>query len=298
MLAALPGPTDHGSPSPDPSALHTACSGPCAARCGILELSTLAIPMLAALPAVVSELASRARTFRTRPVLHVGSPTRLVTSSQALSPPRRAVCMLALCCPPQRPGALTADAGGALSCGTAAVTEPVSRALMLQSRTSSSCRQPGPGPTVTGHQALPPPRRAVCTRALSGQAQRPGALHAGALYAGGAPNVVTTWRGGLGRPRLGTDTEDFVFQEPVITPTLMRSMLPAVVLSLASWARMLRTRTHSPCWQPDPTCHGKPSPVPSTLCLCSPPTALGGAELLLEWRNILSIFFVLIQRGK
>jgi hypothetical protein len=34
-------------------------------------------------------------------------------------------------------------------------------------------------------------------------------------------NVMTTWCGGLGRPSLGTDAEDFFFQEPVtLTPHL------------------------------------------------------------------------------
>jgi hypothetical protein len=45
------------------------------------------------------------------------------------------------------------------------------------------------------------------------------------LNTGCVQNVVTTRGGGLGRPRLGTDAEDFVFQEPVtLTPTWMRSM--------------------------------------------------------------------------
>jgi hypothetical protein len=46
----------------------------------------------------------------------------------------------------------------------------------------------------------------------------------GRLNTGCVQNVVTTWLGGLGWPRLGTDAEDF-FQEPVtLTPTWMRSM--------------------------------------------------------------------------
>ncbi len=31
------------------------------------------------------------------------------------------------------------------------------------------------------------------------------------LNTGCVQNVVTTWRGGLGRPSLGTDAEDFIF---------------------------------------------------------------------------------------
>ena len=59
---------------------------------------------------------------------------------------------------------------------------------------------------VTAHQALPPPRRAVCTRALCGPRQHPGlgpgALHAGALLAGGAPSC------GLGAGVPGLDAQD------------------------------------------------------------------------------------------
>ncbi len=45
------------------------------------------------------------------------------------------------------------------------------------------------------------------------------------LNTGCVQNVVTTWCGGLGWPRLGTDTEDF-FQEPVtLTPTWIRFMV-------------------------------------------------------------------------
>jgi hypothetical protein len=42
------------------------CPRPCAARCSVLELSTLAFPMLAALTAVVTQLASRARMLQPR----------------------------------------------------------------------------------------------------------------------------------------------------------------------------------------------------------------------------------------
>jgi hypothetical protein len=63
--------------------------GPCAARCSVLELSTLRSPRLQRPPAVVFYLASRARLPRTRgPDLHVGSPARLDTVHQALSPSR------------------------------------------------------------------------------------------------------------------------------------------------------------------------------------------------------------------
>ncbi len=45
------------------------------------------------------------------------------------------------------------------------------------------------------------------------------------LNTGCVQNVVTTERGGLGRPSLGTDAEDLFFQEPVtLTHTWMRSM--------------------------------------------------------------------------
>jgi hypothetical protein len=64
-----------------------------------------------------------------------------------------------LCRPPRRPGASTAGAlhaGGALSCGTAVVTELASRARMLRSWSRPSSRQSGPTP----------PHHAVRTRAL------------------------------------------------------------------------------------------------------------------------------------
>jgi hypothetical protein len=37
------------------------------------------------------------------------------------------------------------------------------------------------------------------------------------LNTGCVPNVVTTWRGGLGQPRLGTDAEDSFFPGTVDT---------------------------------------------------------------------------------
>ncbi len=46
------------------------------------------------------------------------------------------------------------------------------------------------------------------------------------LKTGCVQNVATTWCCGLGRPSLGTDTEDFVLQAQVtLTPPWMRSML-------------------------------------------------------------------------
>ncbi len=52
------------------------------------------------------------------------------------------------------------------------------------------------------------------------------------LNTGCVQNVVTTWRGGLGRPSLGTDAEDFFSRNRshslrlTLTPTWMRSMSP------------------------------------------------------------------------
>ncbi len=69
------------------------------------------------------------------------------------------------------------------------------------------------------------------------------------LNTGCVQNVVTTWRGRLGRPRLGTDTEDsffpgtgdpalgltqriLFFLEPVtLTPTWMRSLAGSTLVS-------------------------------------------------------------------
>jgi hypothetical protein len=36
---------------------------------------------------------------------------------------------------------------------------------------------------------------------------------------------LPSWRGGLGRPRLGTDTEDFFQEQVTLSPTWMRSMV-------------------------------------------------------------------------
>jgi hypothetical protein len=57
-----PGPALHvGSPAWLHRSWAPCARCPCAARFGVLELSTLALPMLAALTAVVTQLASRAR---------------------------------------------------------------------------------------------------------------------------------------------------------------------------------------------------------------------------------------------
>ncbi len=44
------------------------------------------------------------------------------------------------------------------------------------------------------------------------------------LNTGCVQNVVTTWRSGLGRPRLGTDAEEFSQESVTLTPTWMRIM--------------------------------------------------------------------------
>jgi hypothetical protein len=172
-----------------------------------LELSTLALSMLAALPAAVLDPTSRARMLLPcGPALHVGSRARQVTTCQALSPPRHAACMLA--CVARR-GTCAVHAGAPHTGGAPAVV-------------SELCLRPGCSghglalhvgslaQLVTARQALSPPRRAVCTRALCGPPRRPGALHAGALHAGSAPSC------GLGAG-----------------------------VTVASWAQELRTRTCS-----------------------------------------------------
>jgi hypothetical protein len=71
--------------------------------------------------------------------LHVGSLARLASAHQALSPSRRAVCTLALC---GRSCVLELSAL-ALSM-LAALPAVVSELAMLRTRSSSSCRHPGP----------------------------------------------------------------------------------------------------------------------------------------------------------
>jgi hypothetical protein len=97
---------------------------------------------------------SRSRRLRPgcsgpRPAPHVGSPARLVTARQALSPPRSAVCTRALCGPPRRPGALhtgAPHAGGAPSCGLGA---GVTGVPLAQELSRGGCARRG-GPWAPG----------------------------------------------------------------------------------------------------------------------------------------------------
>jgi hypothetical protein len=173
-------------------------------------------------PAPWAWMRSRSRRLRTGrsgpgPALFVGSRSRLAMACQVLSSPRRAAYARACAA---RCGVLEAGAlhAGALLAGGAGcslqfnVSGPVAPARW----TCSPCWQP----SLTGHDP-PSPVSSASRRVHAGlccpprnpcsPTRSPGALHAGALHAGGAP---------------------------------------AAVLELASRARLLSLRTSSSCWQP------------------------------------------------
>jgi hypothetical protein len=167
----------------------------------------------------VSEPASQDRTLRTRARSFVGSRSRLAMARQVLSSPRRAAYARACAA---RCGVLEAGAlhAGALLAGGAGcslqfnVSGPVAPARW----TCSPCWQP----SLTGHDP-PSPVSSASRRVHAGlccpprnpcsPTRSPGALHAGAPHAGGAPAVVMA-------------------REPAFR------------------ARMPNLRTSSSCWQP------------------------------------------------
>jgi hypothetical protein len=148
MLAARPGSTGHGPPSPAPSTLHCVLAvlvPPAAAVSGALHAGALHAggDNSRGLGAGVSGPDAQ------DPDLLCSWAAWLVMARQALSPPRRAAYARALCGPPRRPGALhtgALHAGGAPSCGLGSGETGVS---LAQELSRGGCARRG-GPWAPG----------------------------------------------------------------------------------------------------------------------------------------------------
>jgi hypothetical protein len=271
-----PSPTGRDPPSPVSSASRRVHAGlccpprnlcsptlrascPCAARCRrVLELSTLALPMLVALTAVVSELVSQARMLRTPtrsargqpdPTGH-GSPSSASSASCRVhaGPVRPAAASWSSpywCSPRWRRSQLWS--GSLRDRGVSGPGAPDPEQLFM------SAARPGP----TGHGPQSPVSSALrCVIAVPRRpAAAPGALHPGALHAGGAPSC------GLGAGVSGPDS-------PIPDPLFMWAAWPDGHGSSSS-ASSVSCRVHAvpvlPAQALPPLCRAV-----CTLSLCCP----------------------------